>query len=78
MPKITVCIPTFNRVGILPYAIDSVLNQSEQDFELIVCDDGSSDRTSETIGLNTSVIIKILVKVIICALVLMLPVVNIL
>ncbi|WP_375495050.1 glycosyltransferase family 2 protein [uncultured Nostoc sp.] len=47
MPKITVCIPTFNRVHLLPYAIDSVLNQSEQDFELIVCDDGSKDGTPE-------------------------------
>ncbi|BAY77282.1 glycosyl transferase family protein [Nostoc linckia NIES-25] len=47
MPKITVCIPTFNRISLLPYAIASVLNQSEQDFELIVCDDGSSDGTPE-------------------------------
>jgi glycosyltransferase involved in cell wall biosynthesis len=58
MPKITVCIPTFNRVGILPYAIDSVLNQSEQDFELIVCDDGSSDRTSELMSEYTDHRIK--------------------
>jgi glycosyltransferase involved in cell wall biosynthesis len=58
MPKITVCIPTFNRVGILPYAIDSVLNQSEQDFELIVCDDGSSDRTSELMSQYTDHRIK--------------------
>ncbi|MDZ8183905.1 MAG: glycosyltransferase family 2 protein [Nostoc sp. ChiSLP02] len=47
MPKITVCIPTYNRISLLPYAIDSVLNQSEQDFELIVCDDGSTDGTPE-------------------------------
>jgi glycosyltransferase involved in cell wall biosynthesis len=58
MPKITVCIPTFNRVGILPYAIDSVLSQSEQDFELIVCDDGSSDRTSELMSEYTDHRIK--------------------
>jgi glycosyltransferase involved in cell wall biosynthesis len=58
MPKITVCIPTFNRVGILPYAIDSVLSQSEQDFELIVCDDGSSDRTSELMSQYTDHRIK--------------------
>ncbi|MBG1260963.1 glycosyltransferase family 2 protein [Nostoc commune] len=58
MPKITVCIPTFNRVHLLPYAIDSVLNQSEQDFELIVCDDGSSDRTPELISQYTDHRIK--------------------
>ncbi|MEH2077642.1 MAG: glycosyltransferase [Nostoc sp.] len=53
MPKITVCVPTFNRVHLLPYAIDSVLNQSEQDFELIVCDDGSSDGTPELMSQYT-------------------------
>ncbi len=58
MPKITVCIPTFNRVHLLPYAIDSVLNQSEQDFELIVCDDGSSDGTSELMSQYTDQRIK--------------------
>lgn len=58
MPKITVCIPTFNRVHLLPYAIDSVLNQSEQDFELIVCDDGSSDRTPELMSQYTDHRIK--------------------
>jgi glycosyltransferase involved in cell wall biosynthesis len=45
MVKISICIPTFNRVHLLPNAIESVLNQSEQDFELIICDDGSSDGT---------------------------------
>jgi glycosyltransferase involved in cell wall biosynthesis len=47
MPKISVCIPTFNRAHLLPYAIESVINQSEADWELIVCDDGSSDSTPE-------------------------------
>ncbi|MBN3885493.1 MAG: glycosyltransferase [Nostoc sp.] len=58
MPRITVCIPTFNRVHLLPYAIDSVLNQSEQDFELIICDDGSSDRTPELMSQYTDNRIK--------------------
>lgn len=47
MPKFTVCIPTFNRAHLLPFAIDSVFAQTELDWELIVCDDGSSDRTPE-------------------------------
>ncbi|MGF1990407.1 MAG: glycosyltransferase family 2 protein [Nostoc sp. ZfuVER08] len=58
MPKITVCIPTFNRMCLLRYAIASVLNQSEQDFELIVCDDGSSDGTPELMSEYTDPRIK--------------------
>ena len=47
MPKVSICIPTFNRIDLLPFAIESVLKQSYQDFELIVCDDGSSDGTAD-------------------------------
>lgn len=47
MPKISVCIPTFNRSQLLPIAIESVFSQTESDFELIVCDDGSTDNTPE-------------------------------
>lgn len=58
MSKISVCIPTFNRAYLLPYAIDSVLKQSEQDFELIVCDDGSGDGTAELMSQYTDNRIK--------------------
>jgi glycosyltransferase involved in cell wall biosynthesis len=46
VPKISVCIPTYNRVNFLAGAIASVLAQTYTDFELIVCDDGSTDGTS--------------------------------
>lgn len=43
--KISICIPTYNRVNLLLSAIESVLNQTYTDFELIICDDGSTDST---------------------------------
>ncbi len=50
MPKISICIPTYNRANLLPYAVNSVLNQTYTDFELLICDDASSDNTSEVVA----------------------------
>lgn len=47
MPKVSVCIPTYNRVNLLSGAIESVVQQTYTDWELIVCDDGSTDSTAE-------------------------------
>lgn len=47
---ISVVIPTYNRCGPLLRAVDSVLRQSFKEFELIVVDDGSTDRTGAWIG----------------------------
>lgn len=46
---ISVIIPTYNRVGTLARAIDSVLAQSCGDFELLVVDDGSTDGSEELV-----------------------------
>ncbi len=44
-PLLSVVIPAYNRATIVPRAISSVLAQTYQDWELIVVDDGSKDRT---------------------------------
>lgn len=49
-PKVSVCIPTFNRAHFLPDAIASVLAQTYRDFELIISDNASSDRTQELLA----------------------------
>lgn len=43
MPKVTVIIPNYNHAQYLSKRIDSVLNQTYQDFEVIILDDCSSD-----------------------------------
>ena len=45
--KISIVIPTFNRIGSLPRALDSALKQTYQPSEIIVVDNGSSDGTTK-------------------------------
>lgn len=49
IPLFSVVLCTFNRAKLLPRAINSLLVQTERDWELIVVDDGSNDNTNEII-----------------------------
>lgn len=46
-PVVSVIMGIYNCADTLPDAIESVLNQTFQDFELILCNDGSTDNTLE-------------------------------
>lgn len=47
---ISVIIPTYNRANVIRRSIDSVLNQTYKDLELIIIDDNSSDNTEQIIN----------------------------
>ena len=49
-PKVTVGMPAFNRAQVLKSTIEQVLNQTFQDFEFIIYNDGSTDNTIEIIN----------------------------
>ncbi len=50
MPRISVIIPTYNRAAFLKEAIQSVLDQTFNDFELWIVDDGSTDQTKTIVA----------------------------
>lgn len=49
VPKISVLMPAFNVEKYIAEAIDSVLNQTMSDFEMIIINDGSTDSTGEIV-----------------------------
>jgi glycosyltransferase involved in cell wall biosynthesis len=50
MPKVSVIVPNYNHAPFLQQRIDSILNQTFQDFELILLDDVSTDESLEVLN----------------------------
>jgi len=46
---ITVLTPTFNRVGLLPRVYQSLIAQTQKEFEWVIVDDGSTDGTKDLV-----------------------------
>ncbi|AJB45492.1 glycosyl transferase [Campylobacter fetus subsp. testudinum] len=55
MPKISVIIPCFNAEGFLKECLESLLNQSFKDIEVIAINDGSSDDTLDILNKFASI-----------------------
>ncbi len=61
MPLISVVMPTYNAsIKFLKEAVESILNQTFQDFEFIIIDDGSTDETSAYLNNLTDPRIRII------------------
>lgn len=55
MPKVSVVIAAYNAMQYLPQTLESIYNQTFQDFEIIIVDDGSNDNIEQWItDLNNS------------------------
>jgi glycosyltransferase involved in cell wall biosynthesis len=47
VPRVSVALPVYNGERLLPRALDSLLAQDFEEFELIICDNASTDGTAE-------------------------------
>ena len=50
MPQVTIVIPAYNSMSYLPQTLESVFQQTYEDFEVIVVNDGSTDETEKYVS----------------------------
>lgn len=60
MPEVSVIIPAYNHAAYIGEAVESVLNQSLKNLELIVVDDGSTDATPDVLARYTDPRMKVI------------------
>lgn len=60
VPKVTVLMSVFNEERFLQEALDSILNQTYKDFEFIIINDGSTDKSKEILELYDDKRIRII------------------
>ena len=53
MPLISIIVPVYNGASTIQATVNSVVQQSFSDFELIIVDDGSSDNTQNILSRYT-------------------------
>ena len=58
--RLSILMPAYNAERYIGHAIESVLSQTFEDFELLVIDDGSTDRTAEVVRSYTDPRIRII------------------
>jgi len=58
MPKVSIIVPSYNHGRFLRQRLDSILQQTCQDFEVFVLDDASTDNTREVLAEYAARIVK--------------------
>jgi glycosyltransferase involved in cell wall biosynthesis len=57
-PLVSICIPTYNRAGLVKKAIDSALSQTYTNIEILVVDNASTDNIEDIISDYSDVRLK--------------------
>ncbi len=62
MPKVSIIIPAYNAMRYLPKTLDSVLQQTHRDFEVLIINDGSSDAIIEWVSKITDTRVQLITQ----------------